>query len=152
MLLKFKVPRLVKSAFVWKDWEDLFDIAFSQVAYHSDDWSFIKTVKITNDLLSLIKESEYPYQQIKESVLPKIPDVYNAMLEHKSPSIRSIIQSSCYILKIEKWLFKWITVTVGVTEKGKMMLLGLWKNKQDMESMLKEKFWTRFTIEYVYQD
>jgi len=149
MLLKFKVPRLVKSSFVWKDWEDLFDIAFSQVAYHSDDWSFIKTVKITKELLSLIKESEYPSQLVREDILPKIPDVYNAMLEHKSPSIRSIVQSSCYISKIEKWLFAWITVVVNVTERGKMVLLGLWKNKQDMEKMLSEKFWTRFTIEYV---
>ena len=44
-----KAPTLTITSY-WKD------LCFKQVALHDDDWKFIRNEKITNELLSRIKE------------------------------------------------------------------------------------------------
>lgn len=59
MQLLFKVPKLVKTQY-WND------ISFSQVAFHWDDWKFLKNEKITPELIEKIKRLEYPKQRLIE--------------------------------------------------------------------------------------
>lgn len=67
MQLQFKVPKLIKSRFTWKNWEDLYDLAFTQLAFHTDEWDFIRAVKINDEILGKIKALPYPRQKMIET-------------------------------------------------------------------------------------
>lgn len=67
MQLQFKVPKLIKSKWSWKNWEDLYDLAFTQLAFHTNEWDFIRHVKINEEILGKIKALPYPRQKMVES-------------------------------------------------------------------------------------
>lgn len=51
----FKAPKLIKTQY-W------FDLSFSQIAFHTDDWKRIRNIKITQEVLDKIKMMPPPRQ------------------------------------------------------------------------------------------
>ena len=62
MQLLFKVPKLVKT-------QRGNDISFSQIAFHWDDWKFIRNEKITQDIIDKIKNLPHPRQRMDDKTI-----------------------------------------------------------------------------------
>ncbi len=148
MQLVFKVPKLVKT-------QHGNDLCFSQVAFHSDSWKRLRTLKIDQELLDKIKRLPYPRQLMEDGFIEdkeeekkelSISLIKAALDKVDSPTLQSIFKTVFVYSIIDNKVIIW------VYEKGKMILLRLPRNIQIVEKCISNEVWYPVLVEYVYYD